>query len=188
MRSFLLLILAALAVFTQAYVTHTFPNNPNPTDEEKNACGHISSAMIAASARWDRLIPRRNIVIAVSYNPALDYAAMPTAGWDGARHGYIVFGPNTDLMVEWVALWGISQAMGVGSTTAWVYRCAVGVWPRSAELLRTWGEEEKVECDGKNMKPYGMDMLNQCTDTVMDRHVLMTDAEIQDMGAGTGDR
>src|SRR3954469_6565909 len=131
-----------------ATITWSLQKAGNPTPDQQEAYGRITSAMNAAVARYNNLSDLgKNIT--VQYDPGV-----PTA--DGNINGTIRFG-NRAYMTERTALHEIAHTIGVGTSSRWASLTSGGTW-RGAEatrLVRQYdGAGAKLSAGGGHFWPY----------------------------------
>lgn len=157
-----------------ATITWTLQRANNPSPDQQEAYGRITSAMNAAVARYNNLSDLgKNIT--VQYDPGV-----PTA--DGNINGTIRFG-NRAYMTERTALHEIAHTIGVGTSGRWASLSSGGTWhgTEATRLVRQYdGAAATLSAGGGHFWPYGLNYDNEFSQTAADRHVNIVAAMVRD--------
>jgi len=158
----------------QSSITWNLVRATNPTQDQQEAYGLITSAMNAAVARYNNLSDLgKNIT--VHYDPSV-----PTA--DGNINGTIRFGARAS-MNERTALHEIAHTIGVGTSGDWGPLGCGGTYngAQATALVRQYdGSSAAIKCDGSHFWPYGLNYDSEFSQTNADRHVEIVEAMVRD--------
>lgn len=157
----------------QGGITWSLARAPNPTPDQQQAYGLITTAMNAAVARYN--LSSLSKTITVHYDPSV-----PTA--NGNINGTIRFGSRAS-MNERTALHEISHTLGVGTSSRWRALGCGGTYTgaQATALLRQFdGQSAVITCDNQHFWPYGLNFDSEFSQTSADRHVDLVEAMVRD--------
>lgn len=158
----------------QGGITWSLVRSSNPTPDQQQAYGLITSAMDAAVARYNNLSDLSK-TITVHYDPGV-----PTA--NGSINGTIRFGSRAS-MNERTALHEIAHTLGVGTSGSWGALGCGGIYTgaQATALVRQFdGQSAVISCDGQHFWPYGLNFDSEFSQANGDRHVWIVEAMVRD--------